>query len=84
MIGVKLDRPPETRDGLVPGLRLDGQATEQELGLGKLWLALGQAGQGTASTVERLLFHLIPGKGQIRILGIRVQLDGLLQFRLGF
>ena len=82
VIGIELDRAREAGDGLVPVLRLDRQASEQELRLDVLGLPVDQPQQDRARPVVRLLLHQVAGEREVRLLGVGVERDDRCPARL--
>src|SRR2546430_17066725 len=60
---------------------LDGEAAEEELGLGQLRLTFGQAEQAGARPFVRLLLGVVTSQRQARLLGRRARRDA--SFELG-
>ena len=83
VVGIELDGLGQTGDGLVPVFGLDGEAAEEELGLGQLRLTFGQAEQDGARPFVRLLLDVVTSQRQVRLLGRRVQRDDSFELGLG-
>ena len=83
MVGVQLRRAPEAVERLVPLLVLDGDATQEVIGLSIAGLDADEPLQHGARLVVGLLLEVLLGQGEVGVLRLRVEGDGLLQLLLG-
>src|SRR5947207_4143446 len=83
VVGIELDGRGQAAGRLVPGLGFDRQPTEKELRLRGARIALREPNKDGARAIELFLLDLVPGEGQIRVLGAGVQRDHALELRFG-